>query len=68
MKITSWIAPIALCTVASMPLSYSALAQAAPEEIVVTGRYGQVPDGVRTLSQPVSYADLDLSTDRKSVV
>ena len=32
------------------------------EEITVTGRYGRVPDSVRTLSQAVSYADLDLST------
>jgi UrcA family protein len=37
-------------------------AQSAPEEIVVTGRYGTVPDSVRTLSHAVSYADLDLST------
>jgi UrcA family protein len=61
MKMTNWIARIALCTAASLPISYSALAQA-PEEITVTGRYGQVPDSVRTLSQAVSYADLDLST------
>ncbi|HKT75091.1 MAG TPA: UrcA family protein [Sphingobium sp.] len=33
-----------------------------PEEITVTGRYGRVPDSVQSLSQPVSYADLDLST------
>jgi UrcA family protein len=32
------------------------------EEIVVTGRYGRVPDNVQSLSQAVSYADLDLST------
>lgn len=32
------------------------------EEIIVTGRYGTVPDNVQTLSQNVSYADLDLST------
>lgn len=32
------------------------------EEIIVTGRYGKVPDNVQTLSQNVSYADLDLST------
>lgn len=40
------------------------LAQNAPdsEEITVTGRFGRVPDNVRTLSQAVSYADLDLST------
>jgi UrcA family protein len=40
-----------------------ALAQSAPEEIIVEGRYGTVPDSVKTLSQAISYADLDLSTD-----
>lgn len=39
------------------------IAQAPPEEIVVTGNYGRAPDSVRTLSQAVSYADLDLSTE-----
>jgi UrcA family protein len=38
------------------------IAQSAPEEIIVTGRYGKVPDSVQSLSQTVSYADLDLST------
>jgi UrcA family protein len=38
------------------------LAQQAAEEIVVLGTYGQAPDSARTLSQAVSYADLDLST------
>jgi len=32
------------------------------EEIIVTGRYGTAPDSVQSLSQNVSYADLDLST------
>jgi len=32
------------------------------EEIIVSGRYGSVPDSVKTLSQAVSYYDLDLST------
>lgn len=32
------------------------------EEITVTGRYGRVPDSTQSLSQGVSYADLDLST------
>ena len=36
--------------------------QTSVEEITVTGRYGPVPDNVRSLSQTVSYADLDLST------
>lgn len=47
---------------AGIALPQLALAQGAPEEIVVTGNYGRVPDSVRTLSQSVSYADLDLST------
>jgi UrcA family protein len=38
-------------------------AQTAAEEIIVTGEFGTVPDSVQTLSQSVSYADLDLSTD-----
>ncbi|MBW8786075.1 MAG: UrcA family protein, partial [Novosphingobium sp.] len=38
-------------------------AGAPPDEIIVTGRYGTVPESVRSLSQPVSYADLDLSTE-----
>lgn len=33
------------------------------EDIVVTGRYGRVPDNVQSLSQRVSYADLDLATE-----
>lgn len=48
--------------VSAMAVPSSADAQNAPEEIVVTGNYGRVPDSVRTLSQAVSYADLDLST------
>lgn len=32
------------------------------EELVVTGRYGKLPDSVQSASQAVSYADLDLST------
>jgi len=38
------------------------IAQPSSEEIIVTGRYGRVPDSVQSLSQAVSYADLDLST------
>jgi UrcA family protein len=48
--------------VCTLPISSVASAQGAPEEIIVTGNYGRVPDSVRTLSQPVSYSDLDLST------
>ena len=46
----------------AMAVPQIASAQAAPEEIIVTGRYGNVPDSVQSLSQPISYADLDLST------
>ena len=40
----------------------TAMAQTS-EDIIVTGRYGTVPDSVQTLSQAVSYYDLDLSTE-----
>ena len=40
-----------------------ALAQSAAEELIGEGRFASVPDSVKTLSQSVSYADLDLSTD-----
>ncbi|MBB4641745.1 UrcA family protein [Rhizorhapis suberifaciens] len=49
--------------VAIAALTSPVLAQNAPEEIIVSGRYGKVPDSVQSLSQPVSYADLDLSKD-----
>ena len=39
------------------------LAQQNSEEITVMGRFEEAPDNVRTLSQAVSYADLDLSTN-----
>jgi UrcA family protein len=38
-----------------------AMAQDNSEDIVITGRWGKVPDNVQSLSQRVSYADLDLS-------
>jgi UrcA family protein len=39
------------------------------EDIIVNGRWGRVPDDVQTLSQRVSYADLDLrySGDRREL-
>lgn len=46
----------------AMALPQIASAETAPEEIVVTGKYGKVPDSVQSLSQSISYADLDLST------
>jgi UrcA family protein len=48
------VSPIAIPTLAN--------AQSSREEILVTGRYGQLPDSAQTASQAVSYADLDLST------
>jgi len=47
----------------ALVVSAPALAQNAPEEIIVRGEYGTAPDSVQSLSQSVSYADLDLSTD-----
>lgn len=44
-------------------LAAPAAAQPAVEELTVTGRYGRAPDSVKSLSQGVSYADLDLSTE-----
>lgn len=43
-------------------LAAPALAQPADEEIIVSGSYGKVSDSTQSLSQSVSYADLDLST------
>src|SRR3546814_19630573 len=42
------------------PLAVSpAFAQTPPEAIVVTGKYGQVPDSVQSVSQRMRYADID---------
>jgi UrcA family protein len=38
------------------------LAQSTVEEVTVTGRYGPLPDNIRSISQTVSYADLDLGS------
>ncbi|RYD89158.1 MAG: UrcA family protein, partial [Sphingomonadales bacterium] len=46
---------------AFMATSVPAFAQV-EEEVIVTGRYGSVPDSAKSLSQSVSYVDLDLST------
>lgn len=48
--------------VLALPAVAPAHAQPASEDITVVGRYGRVPDSVQSLSQTVSYADLDLST------
>ncbi|HEX7930215.1 MAG TPA: UrcA family protein [Sphingomicrobium sp.] len=60
MTIKTIISGVLLASAAAIPSI--AAAQAAPEEIIVTGNYGRAPDSARTLSQSVSYADLDLST------
>lgn len=39
------------------------LAQTNDQEIKVIGKYGKVPDNVQSLTEAVSYADLNLSTD-----
>ena len=61
MKTTHLMLGLALIAPSAI-LSTQASAQSAPEEIIVTGNYGRVPESVRSLSQPISYADLDLST------
>ena len=38
------------------------LAQSTVEEVTVTGHYGPLPDNVRSISQTVSYMDLDLGS------
>ena len=63
MKIANLIGGIALCAAPSAFVPSAALAQNAPEEIVVTGEFERAPDNVQSLSQAVGYADLDLSTD-----
>jgi hypothetical protein len=64
-----WVARLILSTtlMASLGLVVSAafhpsvaIAQGNSEEIIVSGRYGRVPDNAQTASQAVSYADLDL--------
>lgn len=62
MKILQFSSVISGILVAAMAAVTPAPAQSPPEEITVTGRYGKVPDNVQSLSQAVSYADLDLST------
>lgn len=56
-------AGLAVCTAPLVLASSPAMAQDASEEILVTGELGDVPDSVQSLSQSVSYADLNLGTD-----
>lgn len=46
---------------AAMVVGAPATAQDYQEDIIVRGEWGRVPDDVESLSQSVSYADLDLS-------
>ncbi|MGH9548456.1 MAG: UrcA family protein [Terriglobales bacterium] len=48
-------------SLALLALPVPTLAQPAPEQIVIVGHYGRLPDSVQSLSMPVGYADLDLS-------
>jgi len=61
MKTASLMATFGLVVSAAV-LPTLAMAQGNSEEIIVSGRYGRVPDNAQTASQAVSYADLDLST------
>ena len=60
LRSTGLIAGIAVF--AALSLAQPTLAQPVDEEIVITAHRGELPDNVQTASQPVSYADLDLST------
>lgn len=56
----------AALTIASPSLSQTVVAQPVvvqpvPEQIVIVGHYGRLPDNVESASQIVSYDDLDLS-------
>ena len=56
-------APVLAQDYASDQRDYSAYQQVDPayqEDIIVEGRWGRVPDDAESLSQRVSYADLDL--------
>jgi UrcA family protein len=55
-------AAVLIASAALIGMAAPAIAQS-DEEMVVTGRWhGTAPDSVQSLSQTVSYADLDLST------
>ena len=63
---TKSLSPARICLLlagaALLSTAAPSFAQSDPDEMVVTGRYGTMPDNVQSLSQTVSYADLDLST------
>lgn len=49
--------PVAAAPVVTSPV----VAQPVPEQIVIVGHYGRLPDSVQSASQIVGYGDLDLS-------
>ena len=52
-----WVTYSSVALISASPV----LAQPAPEQITIVGHYGRVPDRIQSLSQIVSYNDLDLS-------
>ena len=62
----------ALCwiTIGTAALSSAApvVAQPAPEQIVIVGHYGRVPDNIQSVSLVVGYSDLDLSNPADRVI
>jgi UrcA family protein len=63
LRTISLILAAALAGAGGVSLATPTSAQTTVEELTVTGRYGPAPESARTLSQTVSYADLDLSTE-----
>jgi UrcA family protein len=56
------VSPALAQTVVAQPVVVQpVVVQPAPEEIVIVGHYGTLPDNVESASLVVSYADLDLS-------
>jgi len=51
----------AALTLVSPALAQPVVVQPAPEEIVIVGHYGTLPDNVESASLVVGYGDLDLS-------
>lgn len=56
---------LSLCVLAaasaSAALAQPVVVQTVPEQIVIVGHYGRLPDSIQSVSQVVSYSDLDLS-------
>ena len=54
----------AALTLMSPALAQPVVVQTAPDEIVIVGHYGTLPDNVESASLAVGYGDLDLSFPR----